>query len=96
MQLRDAPGSLFRHPIEGAINDLGLGIHTDQVTLTNDLSKSPLSGFDFSLGAATGLVKPAPFSRGCLESQGECFQRVTGLARGPNVPKALVEAFARE
>jgi hypothetical protein len=58
IQLREAPGSLFRHQIEGAINDLGSGIHTDQVTLTSDLGKSPLSGFDFRLALQQASSSP--------------------------------------
>jgi hypothetical protein len=46
---------------DGAVNIVGPGIRTGQVKLTSDLSKTPLPGFDFSLGIPTGIVDSAPF-----------------------------------
>src|SRR5262245_38574385 len=37
------------------------GIITGDVKLIDDLSKSPIPGFDFSLALPTGVVDPAPF-----------------------------------
>ncbi len=41
--------------------DQGNGISTGSVKLTQDLSKSPIPGFDFALTLPTGVVAPAPF-----------------------------------
>ncbi|HEY9504359.1 MAG TPA: hypothetical protein VIQ27_00195, partial [Gemmatimonadales bacterium] len=41
--------------------DQGGGILTGAVKLTEDLSKSPIPGFDLALTAPTGVIQPAPF-----------------------------------
>ena len=41
--------------------DLGGGIFTGNVKLVDDLSKSPIPGFDFALTVPSGVVDPAPF-----------------------------------
>jgi hypothetical protein len=47
--------------IAGPVADRGGGIFTGDVSLTGDLSKSPVPGFDFALALPTNLADPAPF-----------------------------------
>ena len=45
------------------------GVLQGEVRLTQDLSQSPIPGFDFALALPTGVVQPAPFKLELLPAQ---------------------------